>query len=75
MDSRLRIQDIETRVQNVERLLRMASTSLYDASEAASHPECVRESVTDARVLVDTVLELLTPTLEHLAALGEGRAV
>jgi hypothetical protein len=75
MDSLLRIQDIEVRCQNIERLLRMASTSLYDASDATQHVECVRECVTDARVLVDTVLELLTPTLEHLAALGEGRVV
>jgi len=73
MDSRLR--NIETRVQHVERLLRMASTSLYDAGEAPQHLECVLESVTDARVLVDATLELLKPTLDHLAALGEGRVV
>jgi len=75
MTQELRIQDIETRCVNIKRLLRLASDILSDADDATQHIECVRECVTDGRVLVDTVLELLTPTLEHLTALGEGRAV
>ena len=55
----------------IERLLRLTSTILSDVSDEV-HPECVRECVNDGLALVDAVLELLKPTLKHLADMGKG---